>query len=292
MLKSMTGYGKAEYCENGITLTVELRSVNNRFLDLIPKYPRAFVEMDDAIRKTVQKRISRGRVELFVSYTNVRDSGKSLLIDKELAGQYVEAAKLLKDRFDLEMDFTVSSLMRSPDVLTEKLSDEVADDVKNILIETLDRALDDLDVMRVKEGAKLVEDVLARAAEAERLVGEIGKRAPQIKEEYARRIKERVEEILGGVNYDEARLLQEVALFADKTNIDEELTRPKSHISQLREICRGEDDAGKKLDFLMQEFNRETNTICSKSNDIPITKYGLALKNEIEKMREQVQNIE
>ena len=291
-MQSMTGYGKAEYSQEGITLTVELKTVNNRFLDIIPKYPRAFISLDDLIRKTVQSKIKRGRVELFISYQNVNESGKVLIVDKSLASQYVELAKSLSEEYSLENDFSVLSLMRSNDVVTEQMGDEGAENLTEILKQTLETALDNLIEMRKVEGEKLQKDILSRAQTVETLVGEIIERAPQIKEEYHQKLRAKVEEILGDVKCDENRLLQEVTLFADKSNIDEELTRLKSHVAQLRDICKAGIDVGKKLDFLMQEFNRETNTVCSKSNDLEITKRGLALKNEIEKMREQVQNIE
>lgn len=291
-MQSMTGYGKAEYLKDGINLTVEIKTVNNRFLDLIPKYPRSFIAMDDAIRKTVQSKIKRGRVELFITFLNTRDGAKTLVIDEGLCGRYVETAKTLSEKYGLENDFTVASLFRSPDCVTETVADETSEEIETILKDTLTAALDNLNAMRKIEGEKLKKDVLSRCDEVEKIVKEISNRAPKIKVEYESKIRERIAEILGSVTFDETRLLQEVALFADKSNIDEELTRLKSHIAQLRRICEEETDAGKKLDFLMQEFNREANTVCSKSNDIEITKYGLALKNEIEKIREQVQNIE
>ena len=291
-MQSMTGYGKSEYSQDGITLTVELKTVNNRFLDIIPKYPRAFISLDDLIRKTVQSKIKRGRVELFVTYQNVNESGKTLVVDKSLAEQYVRLAKEFESNYSLTNDFCVMSLMRSPDVVTEQMGEEGTEALENILKQTLENALDNLLEMRKAEGVKLEKDILSRAETVEKLVLEVAERAPMIKADYEARLRTKMEEILGDVKYDETRLLQEVAIFADKSNIDEELTRLKSHIEQLRDICKNGVDAGKKLDFLMQEFNRETNTVCSKSNDLEITRRGLALKNEIEKMREQVQNIE
>lgn len=291
-MQSMTGYGKAEYAENGITLTVEIKTVNNRFLDLIPKYPRAFVSLDDTIRKVVQSKIKRGRAELFVTYSDMSSGLKKLVINEGLCEAYVQAAKTLSEKYGIENDFTVVSLLKTSDCVAEEIGDDNSEKVGEILVETLNEALDELVKMRKIEGDKLKNDILTRDDEVERLVGEIEKRAPKIKEEYESKIRERMAEILGSVDYDRGRLLQEVALFADRTNIDEELTRLKSHIAQLRNICKEEIDAGKKLDFLMQEFNREANTVCSKSNDVEITKYALALKNEIEKIREQVQNIE
>ena len=291
-MRSMTGYGKAVYEENGITLTVELKTVNNRFLDLVPKYPRAFVPLDDCIRKAVSAGIRRGRTDLFITYSDVSESGKTLVVDERLAGDYVSAAKRLSEKFAIPNDMTVTSLMRCPDVVTETVADGEEEKLAEIVRETIVRAVGSLNAMRDAEGKKLKADLLSRADTVEELAEKIRVRAPEIKEEYRRKLEERMKEILSDVRFDEGRLLQEVAVYADKTNIDEELTRLKSHVFQLRRICEEETDAGKKLDFLMQEFNRETNTICSKSNDIGITKLALALKNEIEKMREQVQNIE
>ncbi|MBO4323175.1 MAG: YicC family protein [Clostridia bacterium] len=291
-MQSMTGYGKAEYQENGINIVVEIKTVNNRFLDIIPKYPRAFISLDDAIRKAVQAKITRGRAELFINYSNLSDSGKTVEIDESLAAKYVLAAKELSEKFSLLNDFTVANLMRSPDVIEERVSDGISETIKEKMIETLNFALDNLNAMRKIEGEKLKADIEYRVGEAKTLISEIEKRAPLIKKEYEEKLRAKITEMLGDAKFDESRILQEVAIFADRTNIDEELTRLKSHVSQLYEIIKGNVDVGKKLDFLMQEFNREANTICSKSNDIEITRFALALKNEIEKMREQVQNIE
>ena len=291
-MQSMTGYGRAEYRENGIDIVVEIKTVNNRFLDIIPKYPRAFVSLDDALRKTVQSKITRGRAELFINYSNTSDSGKTVEIDEALAGRYVEVSKELSKRYSLPNDFSVTSLMRSPEVLVERTTEEADEKLGEIIIQTLTKALDALTEMRKAEGEKLKADILSRCKISEDLVGKIEERAPMIKSEYREKLRQRVEEALGDIKLDETRLCQEVAIFADKSNIDEELTRLKSHIFQLREIIRKDVEVGKKLDFLMQEFNREANTICSKSNDVGITQNALALKNEIEKMREQVQNIE
>ena len=288
----MTGYGKAEYAENGITLTVEVKTVNNRYLEIIPKYPRCFVFLDDVIRKTVQSKLVRGRVELFVTYDNASDSGKTLVTDENLAAAYVAAAKNLSEKFGIENDLSITSLMRFPDVLVEKVSETDEEKLEEILVSVLSAALDNLNAMRKTEGEKLKADIYARANTVEQLVKKLYAYAPTVKENYAARLKERIKAAMGNAAYDESRLLQEVALFSDKSDITEELTRLQSHISQLRQILAVEKDAGKKLDFLMQEFNRETNTVCSKANDAGVTEIGLALKNEIEKMREQVQNLE
>lgn len=291
-MQSMTGYGKAEYRENGISLTVEIKTVNNRFLDVVPKYPRNFIKYDDLIRKTVQSKISRGRVELFVSYENTEESAKTVSVDESLASGYVAAAALLSQKFGVENDLTSTTLMRLPDVLTETAREEDDERIGEILRSTLESALDELNAMRAVEGRKLADDVYARSVTVEKLVGELSEKAPEVKVAYEKKLRDRIAEVLERSDYDESRLLQEVAIYADKSDVSEELTRLKSHVNQLRSILSGETDAGKKLDFLMQEFNRETNTVCSKANSVDITKIGLLLKNEIEKMREQVQNIE
>lgn len=290
-MQSMTGYGKAEYNKDGIYLLIELRTVNNRFLDIVPKYPRVFLKFDDLIRKTISSKVARGRLELFVTLKDVREGGKNCLVDLGLAKGYYDAYVTLKNNFpDLPDDLSLTNFLRMPDVVTQ--TGEVDENVyEDILVSTLNEALDGLNRMRKVEGDKLKVDLLSRMDVIEGLLQKIEARAPLIKDLYRVKLEERVSEALKAVNYDEARLLQEVAIFADKSNVDEEITRLKSHISQYRAIVDKE-NAGRKLDFLVQEFNRETNTICSKSNDIEITDCALKLKCEIEKIREQIQNIE
>lgn len=290
-MQSMTGYGKAEYSCGGLYLLVELRTVNNRFLDIVPKYPRAFLKYDDLIRKTISSKIARGRVELFVTLKDVREGCKNYVVDFGLAKGYYDAYTSLKNQFkDLNDDLSLTNLIRLPDVVTQE--GETDDTLyEEVLVSTLNAALDNLNAMRKTEGDKLKKDLLARMDTVESLVEKIALRAPVIKDLYRVKLQEKIVEALGDVKYDETRLLQEVAIFADKSNIDEELTRLNSHISQYRTIVGGE-NAGRKLDFLVQEFNREANTVCSKSNDLEITDCALKLKCEIEKIREQIQNIE
>lgn len=292
-MKSMTGYGKAEYSENGITLTVEIKTVNNRFLDLTPKYPRAFMPLDDVIRKAVQSKISRGKADLFVTFKDVRPGSEEIEVDLNLAKAYVEAARKISFEFsELENDFTVTSLMRTPDVLKPAETAFNVDEISPVLKQVTLAACDNLNAMREFEGAKLVKDLLSRVETVKTLVDEIKRLAPQVSENYRVKMSERLKEILGGTGIDEARILQETAVFADKCNIDEEITRLYSHIDQFKSILSGGGDVGKKLDFLVQEFNREANTVCSKSNDVGVTDAALKLKCEIEKIREQIQNLE
>ena len=288
----MTGYGKGEYKEGGVELTCEIKTVNNRYLDVSVKAPRIFTAYEEVIRSTVREKLTRGHADVFVSLKDKREKPTVLSVDVALAASYVSAAKTLKETLpDLPDDLTLSSVLRYPDVLKQDEVVSVDETLLCALKTALSIALDSLNAMRAVEGEKLKKDMCSRVDTIEKLVDEISLRAPLIAQNYRERLTNRIKEYLSDVNPDEARLLTEVAIFADKSNIDEELTRLRSHIEQFRSIAE-EGIVGRKLDFLVQEFNREANTTCSKSNDVAITKAGLALKNEIEKIREQVQNVE
>ena len=289
---SMTGFGKGEYKEGGIELTVEIKTVNNRYLDVSVKAPKVFAAYEDRIRAAVREKLTRGHADLFVSFTDKRERAKELYIDENAARSWYGAAVRLRGMFPaLADDFTLASLMKSPDVVRQEDTQGADEELLAALFGALGTALDNLNAMRRREGEKLGADMLSRMDEIEKLVEKIKTRAPLVAENFRKKMEDRMKEVLAGVEFDEARLLTEVAVFADKSNIDEELTRLASHISQFRSICE-EERIGRKLDFLVQEFNREANTICSKSNDLAVTSAGLALKNEIEKVREQVQNVE
>lgn len=287
---SMTGYGKGEYRENDISLTVEIKTVNNRVLDLSVKAPRAFVAIEDKIRKTVAEYVKRGRVDVFVNFSDKRKKETGVTVNFGKAEEYYAAGKAIAEKLGVTNDVTVGFLLKCPDVIDDSEQGGI-EELECVVTDCVKTACEKLNLMRKTEGEKLVFDVLSRMDEIERLKNEIAVRAPKVAEEYKVKLKNRIEEVLKDVKYDEARLLNEVAFYTDKVNIDEELTRLGSHIAQFRSIVKTE-NAGKKLDFLMQEFNRETNTICSKSNDIEVTRLALSLKNEIEKVREQVQNLE
>lgn len=292
-MKSMTGYGKAEFQNEKLTLSVEIKTVNNRFLDVSYKYPRSFTPLQEGIRSALQKHLSRGKVDLYVNYKRAVSNDGALSFDEDLASSYVNLAKSLKKRFpSLKNDFTVTSLIKTPDVIKVEQEEIDIDYISPILFETVEKACENLNQMREFEGEKLKADMLSRIDTIESTVAVIKERAPLVADDYRKRLFEKVESLLEGQNFDEARVLQEVAIFADKCNIDEELTRLNSHVSQFRKICESLGEVGKKLDFLVQEFNRESNTICSKSNDIEVTDNALKLKCEIEKIREQIQNIE
>lgn len=289
---SMTGYGRGEYMEGGIELSVEIKTVNNRYLDALIKAPRIFAAYEEVIRARVREKITRGHADVYVSLSDKREKKKALELDEDVAASYIAAARRLSRlSSDIPFDVTATSLLRMPDVVVRDESQAADDELIAALTSALSSALENLNAMRFKEGEKLRADMLSRMDRIEQLVKMVAERAPLVAEDYRAKLKEKIEKYLQGATYDEGKLLTEVALFSDKSNIDEELTRLKSHIEQFRDICRSP-IVGRKLDFLVQEFNRETNTICSKSNDITITKCGLELKNEIEKIREQVQNVE
>ncbi len=288
---SMTGYGRGEYKQGGLEVTAEVKTVNNRYLDVSLKCPRILSAYEDVLRTVVREKLSRGHADVFISFTDKRENRAAMTVDLQAAKAWVGLAEQLKGAFpEITDDVTLSFLMRQQDVLRQEdltCDEELAEGAKA----ALSAALDKLNAMRKTEGEKLAKDMLTRVDVVERLVAKVKERAPLVAQDYKKRLEEKIKNYLGDVNYDEGRLLTEVAVFTDKSNIDEELTRLGSHIAQFREIASA-DLVGRKLDFLVQEFNRETNTICSKSNDIAITKLGLELKNEIEKIREQVQNVE
>ncbi len=289
---SMTGYGKGEYKEGGIELTVEIKTVNNRYLDVSVKSPKSFNCYEETVRSLVRGSLSRGHADVFIGFTDRRERALRLAVDESAARAYVEAARRVKALFpDIPDDFTLTALLRSGDVLRAEEEGGEDEQVGQALAAAVSAALEKLNAMRAKEGEKLAADMLSRMDTIEGLVANIAARAPLVAEHYRTKLTERMREALADLPVDEARILSEAAVFADKCNIDEELTRLRSHISQFRSICR-EARVGRKLDFLVQEFNREANTICSKSNDIAVTNAALALKNEIEKIREQVQNVE
>lgn len=289
---SMTGYGRGEYKDGGVELCVEVKTVNNRYLDVAVRAPRIFITFEDVIRSAVREKLTRGHADVFVSFSDKRRKERTIYLDEGAAQAYAEAARKIHSLFpDAENDFSVTNILRFPDVISQDEVSSADEECLNALKTALSSALDNLNAMRSAEGEKLEKDMLSRVDVIDGDVKEIEKRAPAVVENYKSKLDAKIKKILESTEIDEARILTEVALFADKSNIDEEITRLHSHISQFKEICK-EKLVGRKLDFLVQEFNRETNTICSKSNDTAITKIALAMKNEIEKIREQVQNVE
>ena len=297
MIRSMTGFGRGEYSDEISKVTVEIRSVNHRYLDIYVKMPRRYSFAEDTIKSAIKERVHRGKVEVSVSVDNIGKSDSDVRLDKELAARYYNVLSELRDSFDFgeESRVSLSLIAKMPDVIVTTPAAEDEEAMAKRLLGATSKALDDFCSMREAEGEKLAADLSARADTIQEIRDHIDKRAPEIEKEYAAKFKARVEEILGGVyEVPEERIALEAAIFADKANITEELVRLGSHISQLRKFLQsdGKEAIGKKTDFLIQEMNREANTIGSKSNDREITSNMLELKAEIEKVREQVQNIE
>ena len=293
MVKSMTGYGRAEETLDGYAITVEVRSVNNRYLDCSVRIPRLYLFAEDAIKARVQRTISRGKVDVFVTLDSTGAEKVQVSVNKPVADGYYEALKQLAASYGLpESDISVSLLSRFPDVL---LAEKAQDDVEQLaedICSVLDGALSDFDSMRTREGARLEEDILSRAATIEEKVALVEERSPQTVSEYRAKLEARMSEVLANTQLDPARILTEAAIFADKVAVDEETVRLRSHIGQLRTMLDKGGAVGRKLDFLIQEFNREANTIGSKCSDIDIARHVVDIKAEIEKIREQIQNME
>lgn len=292
MVKSMTGYGRAEETIRGCTITVELRSVNNRYLDCNIRLPRLYLFAEDGIKSRVQNTISRGKVDVFVTLDYAEKEEVKVTVNRPVADGYYGALKQLAQSYQLSEDISVSLLSRFPDVLLAEKAEEDTEQRAQDIYSVLDRALADFDEMRTKEGSRLRDDILSRAASIENMVTFVEERSPQTVSEYRAKLEARMQEVLQNTQIDESRLLTEAAIFADKVAVAEETVRLRSHIAQLREMLSKGGATGRKLDFLIQEFNREANTIGSKCSDIQIARQVVDIKAEIEKIREQVQNIE
>ena len=287
-INSMTGYGRCVRERDGRSLTVELKSVNHRFLDVSLRMPRCFLFLEDEARKAIGRRLSRGHVDVFCTYRNQREDARGVQVDEGLIRAYLRATDALEGLAD---DRSVMGVLSLPEVVQVVEAEEDQGALRALFLETLEGALDDVCAMRAAEGEALRADIAKRADALETVGRAIAARAPETLNAYRARLRANVEELLGG-QMDEARLVQEVAVMADRLAIDEELVRLQSHVSQLRALLADPAPAGRRLDFLAQEFNREVNTIASKSQDIEITRLAMDGKAEIEKLREQVQNVE
>lgn len=292
MIKSMTGYGSAERIGCDKKFTVEIRSVNHRYSDVNVKTPRSFSFCEEAIRKTLGKEISRGKVDVFLSVEGINGETGQVFVNLDIARGYYEALLKLKESFGLTDAVELRDISRFSDVFTLQKSEEDTEAILEIITETARDAVRAFTEMREKEGKELYLDLSENTDTIEKLVGEIENRSPQIVTEYRERIETRIREILDTVEVDEGRLLTEVAIFADKVNVNEEIKRLKSHISQMRSFLNAKEPVGRKMDFLIQEMNREVNTIGSKSNDLDVARLVIDTKAVIEKLREQVQNVE
>ncbi len=292
MIKSMTGYGSAGGECQGLAIGIEMKSVNNRYLDCSIRLPRGFLFAEDAVKACVQKHISRGKVDVFVSIDSTGANDVLVKVNDQLAAGYVSAIRQLSETYGLQSDFSGASLARMPDVLTLEKRDAGAEAVTAAIAGITEQALLAFDAMRAREGKKLYDDVCARLDTIENYVGQIEQRSPETVKEYRERLQRKMTEVLQNTALDEQRILLEAAIFADKVAVDEETVRLRSHIAQMRAMLSDGSPIGRKMDFLVQEFNRESNTIGSKCNDSTVTKIVIELKSEIEKIREQIQNIE
>ena len=292
MVKSMTGYGRARQTLNGRDITVEVRSVNNRYLDCTVKVPRTYIFAEDAVKARVQKAVSRGKVDVFITIDAAAADETVVAVNEPLARGYYEALTRLKDMVSLEDGLNAVTLAKFPDVLTVTKAEEDLESVAADICAVLDEALAAYNAMRTVEGGKLREDIAGRADTIEAVVGKVEERSPQTVAAYREKLLARMQEVLQSTAIDESRILTEAAIFADKIAVDEETVRLRSHLSQLRTMLESDQPIGRKLDFLIQEVNRECNTIGSKCNDLTIAQDVVNMKAEVEKIREQVQNIE
>ena len=292
MIKSMTGYGKSEQTIDSLNVTVEIKSVNHRYFEFSARVPREYGFLEEKLKKYCNSLITRGKVECYVSVEDLEEREMEVNVNKTLAAGYVKALKELSERFGLKDDISAVTLSRYPDVITLHKASEDEERIWDAVKTVAETAVSKFIEMRETEGSKLRGDILSRADYIIECVEFIEGRSPETVREYNEKLKQRMKELLGDASVDEQRLLNEAAIYADKIAVDEETVRLRSHISQLRDFMNSNEAIGRKLDFLVQEINREANTIGSKAQDVDIAKKVIAIKAEVEKIREQVQNIE
>ncbi len=292
MIKSMTGFGRYEAVTDAYKISVEMKAVNHRYLDLSIKMPKKFNYFEAGVRTLLKKYIQRGKVDVFISYEDYTEGRVALKYNSSLAAGYMEAFAAMAEQFSIPNHVSVMDLARCPEVLTMEQEPEDEEEIWKILSGAIEEAAGRFVQTRTAEGENLKTDLLGKLDFMERLVTEIEERSPQILEEYRKRLEEKVRELLSGASVDDSRIAAEVAIFADKICVDEETVRLRSHIQNTRKELLSEGGVGRKLDFIAQEMNREANTILSKANDLEVSQRAIALKTEIEKVREQIQNIE
>lgn len=291
-MRSMTGFGRAKLEKNNRIYSIEIKSVNHKYSDISIKLPRSLNYLEDSIKKQISSKVARGKIDVFVTFENYSEQGKEVVINEELVEEYMEKFKLLAEKNNLSMNIPVTEITKLPDVLTLKETEEEEDTIQNELLECLEQAINNFVEMRTIEGNKIKEDLKARIDKVECDVQKISEYSTRLVQEYVVKLEERIKEILKTDVVDQSRLAMEVVLFADKCSVEEELTRLKSHIEQFRTLINSEGTIGKKIDFLLQEMNRETNTMGSKSGSLDITNLVVNIKTELEDIREQIQNIE
>ncbi len=292
MIRSMTGFGRCEIQSGEKKFTVEMKGVNHRYLDVNIRMPKKLYFFETAIRTYLKKYIQRGKVDIFVSYEDLSEGQMSLKYNEALASEYLEYFHRMEEKFGLENDVRISALSRFPEVFTMEEQDVDEEEMWNGLREALDGACVQFVAARETEGEKLREDLIGKLNDMKEVVEKIEERSPQILSEYREKLEEKVKELLEDTQIDDGRIAAEVVLFADKICTDEEIVRLKSHIDHMKATLQAGEGIGRKLDFIAQEMNREANTILSKANDLTVSNYGIDLKTEIEKVREQIQNIE
>ena len=292
MVKSMTGFGRSEYTDDKRVITAEIKSVNHRYFEFSCRCPRQYGFIDDKIKSFINSKVARGKIECYVGIEALNTESADVVVNNTLAGAYVKALKELSENYGLKEDFGAATVARFPDVLVVRKSEEDEDKIWLLVKTVAEEAVEKFIEMRRVEGKRMYDDVYSRSQFILDTVAFIEERSPQTVKEYNDKLVERVHELLGDVSLDEGRILQEVAIYADKVAVAEETVRLRSHISQLRDFISSDEAVGRKLDFLIQEVNRETNTIGSKCNDVEIARKVVDVKAEIEKIREQIQNIE
>ncbi len=292
MIKSMTGYGRASYEHNDVQLTVEIKSVNHRYFDGSFRMPKALLSLEGDIKRAIQSHLLRGKVDLYVTIEGTGFNSKKVTVDWELFDQYITIVKQAKDRYSLTDDFTTSQFLQLQDVIQVQVTESNVEQFEDVIFRTLSEALEALVKMRCKEGEALDQDIREKLSRLQEGILSISELSHEVTESFEKRIRSRLEGFSELESVDEGRILTEVALLADKASVDEEITRLRSHLAQFHDILDNDGVVGRKLDFLVQEINRELNTIGSKSSHHKISQHVVDLKSEVEKIREQVQNIE
>ena len=291
MIRSMTGYGRATVSKNSREYQVEIKSVNHRYLDISIKMPKILSYLEETIKKEIASKIKRGKIDVFITFENNSTEGRNIKINTEIAEMYIKELRNLAEKEGILSNIEVTEISKFPDVLNIK-NDEPDEKIENELIETVREAVNNLIDMRQKEGSKIAEDLLIRLKDIQNKIKKISELSTGLIQEYVVKLEARIKELLKDVEIDSARLAQEVVIYADKCSVEEEVTRLKSHIVQFENLLNSEEAVGKKLDFIVQEMNRETNTIGSKANNLDITNEVINVKTQIENIREQIQNIE
>ena len=292
MLKSMTGFGRAQKEIDGYVITVELKSVNHRYFEFSSRVPRQYGFLDEKLKSYINGKVSRGKIECYVTIEALNTDTADVVVNHTLATAYVNALKEIAETYELKDDFGASTISRFPEGLVVRKSDEDEEKLWGYVQEVCSEAIDKFVAMREVEGSKMKDDIYSRGQFILDCVSYIEEHSPQTVKEYNDKLVERVHELLGDVSLDESRILQEVAVYADKVAVAEETVRLRSHIEQLNTFISSDEPVGRKMDFLVQEINRETNTIGSKANDVDIARKVVDIKAEVEKIREQIQNIE